>query len=229
MTTLYFDIETLPADESSYEKLKYLYDRKKNKKSKSKKEDDEDEHDEEEEGNSKGLEEFIGKTGFDGGFGQILCIAYAIDNGPLEVLCNDKNEKKTLEQFWDIAKGCDLFVGHNVISFDFRFIMQRSIVLGVKPTWQNKDMRSPKYLSFARYRNFPIFDTMSEWVCWGENKNSSLEHVALALDIPTPKDGIDGSEVARVYKEGGIDKICDYCKRDVDVTRRVYKRMVFEN
>lgn len=226
MRTLYFDIETLPADEFSYDKLKYLFDKKKEKKSKSKKVDEEDTVD----NGSKSLDDFINKTGLDGAFGRILCIAYAIDDGSLEVLCNDGNEKKTLEEFWNIAKECDLFVGHNVMSFDFKFIMQRSIILGVKPTWQTRDMRSPKYLSFARYRNNPIFDTMSEWVCWGENKNSSLEHVALALGIPTPKDGIDGSQVANVYKEeGGIQKICDYCKRDVDTTRAVYKRMTFQN
>jgi len=216
----------LPADESSHEKLKYLFDKKKEKKSKAKKLEDEDVAD----SSSKSLDDFINKTGLDGAFGRVLCVAYAIDDEETQVLCNDGNEKKTIEEFWEIAKDCDLFVGHNVMSFDFKFIMQRSIVLGVKPSWQNRDIRSPKHLSFARYRNNPIFDTMCEWVSWGENKNSSLEHVALALGIPTPKDGIDGSKVAEVYKEeGGVKKICDYCKRDVDTTRAVYKRMTFDN
>lgn len=51
-----------------------------------------------------------------------------------------------------------------------------------------------KYLSFARYNNLPIFDTMMEWSNWGSSK-ISLEHLAIALGIPTPKTGIDGSEV----------------------------------
>ena len=224
MTTLYFDIETLPADESSFEKLRYLFERKREKDAKKNKG--------EEKSDSKSFEDYVDKTGLDGGFGRVLCIAYAIDDKPVEVLCNDGNkqnsgEKKTLEEFWNIAKDCDLFVGHNIMNFDFRFIMQRSIILGVKPTWQNRDMRAPKYLSFARYRNYPIYDTMCEWICWGENKNSSLEYVALALDIPTPKEGIDGSQVARVYAEEGPQRICEYCKRDVETTRKVYKRMTF--
>jgi predicted PolB exonuclease-like 3'-5' exonuclease len=223
MKTLYFDIETLPADKSSFERLKYLFDRKKEKKSKKKSCDEESG----EVTNSKSFDDFVDKTGLDGGFGQVLCIAYAIGDEPIEVLCNDGDEKKTLEQFWNIAKDCDLFVGHNIMNFDLKFIYQRSIILGVKPTWQKLDMRAPRYLSFARYRNFPIFDTMWKWICWGENKNFSLEYVALALGIPTPKEGIDGSQVAKVYKEGGVQKICDYCKRDVDTTRLVYKRMVF--
>lgn len=85
-----------------------------------------------------------------------------------------------------------------------------------------------KHLSFARYQNLPIFDTMQEWSNWG-NQKLGLEHVALALGIPTPKEGIDGSEVAKFYNEGKVKEICDYCVRDVETTRAVYKRMVFEN
>lgn len=68
---------------------------------------------------------------------------------------------------------------------------------------------------------------MHEWSNWGGRDKSSLEHLAIALDIPTPKDGIDGSEVYDYYKNGKIKEICDYCMRDVEATRLVYKRMTF--
>src|SRR3989344_4567027 len=152
MTTLYFDIETLTAEESSREKLEYLFNKKKDKKAKRKKLDDEDLG---EVDSSKSFEDYFLKTSFDGGFGRVLCIAYALNDESAEVLCNDGNEKKTLEQFWDIAKDCSLFVGHNIMDFDLRFIYQRSIVLGVKSSLPN--------LSFARYRSAPMYDTMREW------------------------------------------------------------------
>ncbi len=217
MTTIYFDIETLPAEESSHEKLRYLFERKKEKKLKTKKIEDEELG---EENNSKSFDDFVLKTSFDGGFGRVLCIAYAIDDKPTEVLCNDGNEKKTLEQFWNIAQNCDLFVGHNIMDFDLRFIYQRSIVLGVKPTLN---------LSFARYRSSPIYDTMKEWTKWDTMNKVGLEYIALALGIPTPKEGIDGSQVFTFYKNGKVDDICKYCKRDVETSRAVYKRMVFES
>ena len=217
MTTLFFDIETLPAEQSLHEKLKYLFERKNGKKLKSKKSGDEEAG---ELSSSKSFDDFISKTSFDGGFGRVLCIAYAIDDKPTEVLCNDGNEKKTLEEFWGIAQNCDLFVGHNIMDFDFRFIYQRSIVLGVKPTLPD--------LSFARYRSSPIYDTMKEWSKWDTMNKVTLEHIALALGIPTPKDGIDGSQVFSFYKDGKTNDICEYCKRDVDATRAVYKRMVFK-
>jgi 3'-5' exonuclease len=211
MKTLYFDIETLPADENSYASLKYLYKRKGDKKTKKKAniEGDEKEY--------KGFDDFVTNTSFDGAFGRVLCIAYAVNDEAPRVLCNPDNEKKTLEDFWFIARQCDLFVGHNIMDFDLRFIFQRSVVLGVDPKMD---------ISFARYRSSPIYDTMKEWSKWSNNY-VTLEHIALALNIPTPKEGIDGSQVFKFFKDGKTKEICDYCVRDVETTRAIYKRMTF--
>ena len=214
MKKLFFDIETLPADEDKLEKLKYLYSRKLEKKTKKKEMSEEVEI---EDGDAK-FDDYFRGTSFDGAFGRVLCIAYAIDDEPTEVICNPDDEAETLRKFWDVARGLNLFVGHNVMDFDFRFLYQRSIVLGVKPI----------ELNFARYRSAPIYDTMKEWSKWSNN-NVGLEHIALALGIPTPKEGIDGSQVYDFYKAGKVNEICEYCKRDVETTRAVYKRMVFEN
>jgi len=105
------------------------------------------------------------------------------------------------------------------MDFDLRFIYQRSIMLNVKPAYE---------LNFARYRSYPIFDTMKEWSKWS-NSGVGLEYLALAMGIPSPKDGgIDGSQVADFYKAGKLDDIVEYCKRDVETTRAVYRKMVFE-
>lgn len=197
---LFLDIETIPAGEDKYEKLKILYYKKKK--------DDES------------FEDFVSKTSFDGAFGRILCIGYAVDEQVSDVFYNENDEKKTLEQFWNLAKSCGQFIGHNVMDFDLRFIYQRSIVLGVRPSVE---------LNFARYRSFPIFDTMREWTKWSMG-NVGLEALAFALEIPSPKgEGIDGSQVFEFYKNGKIKDILEYCKRDVDTTREVFKKMTFQN
>ena len=107
------------------------------------------------------------------------------------------------------------------MDFDLRFIYQRSIILQIKPT---------KELSFARYRNYPIYDTLREWQKWHMSSNGydSLDALAQAMDIPSPKDNIDGSQVYAYYQAGKLKEIYEYCKRDVDTTRRVYKKMIFE-
>ena len=200
---LYLDIETLPAPNDKHEILKFLHEKaiEKNKRAK------------------KDFEQYLLKTSFDGAFGRILCIGYAIDDNPVEILYAENNEKEMLEKFWKIVDNSDLFIGHNVMDFDLRFIYQRSIINKVKPS---------RDLSFARYKNYPIYDTMREWARWSFDASVGLEPLALALGIPTPKDGIDGSQVFNFYKAGKIEEILEYCKRDVDTTRAVYKRMIFE-
>ena len=200
MNKLYLDIETIPAPESAHKDLEKLFKKKKKK------------------GEYEDFEQYLSRTSFDGTFGQIICIAYASNDNPVEVLYNENNEALTLRQFWELARDHDLFIGHNVMEFDLKFIYQRSTILRVRPT---------KDLNFARYRNNPIFDTMKEWVRWGSN-NLSLEYIATALGIPSPKDELDGSQVFTYYKKGKIKEILKYCKKDVEVTREVYKRMVFE-
>lgn len=219
MRRLFLDIETIPAGEDGIEALKILFEKKKAKKSK--KEGSEDHAD---------FEQYLLGTSFDGSFGRIICISYAIDDDPVECLSGDENEAEMLKKFWEIVDSISVpsgngqwkdygvqFIGHNVMDFDLRFIYQRSTINRIKPAYE---------LPFVRYRNYPIYDTMKEWSKWSMN-SIGLEHIALALGIPTPKDGIDGSEVYNFYKAGKIKEICEYCKRDVEATREVYRRMTF--
>lgn len=199
---LFFDIETIPAQENQHEILKEIHAKKV------------------EDGKkvSGNFDEYLAATSFDGAFGQIICIGYAIDDKPVEVLRGD--EKKILQDFWEIAKEARLFIGFNNMDFDLRFIYQRSIIHGVP---------SRTDLSFARYRSSPIYDIMWEWRKWAREPSINLDSLAKALGIPSSKGGaIEGKDVAQAYADGRIKEICDYCKKDVEVTRAIYKRMVFE-
>jgi len=200
MKKLFLDIETIPAPDDKNETLRFLHKKALDKNKKEKKD----------------FEQYLLNTSFDGAFGRILCVGYAINDEPAEIFY-DQNEKEMLQKFWEIAKDADLFIGHNIMDFDLRFIYQRSVVNGVRPT---------RELSFARYRNNPIYDTSKEWSKWA-NFAVGLEHLALALGIPTPKDEIDGSLIYEFYKAGKIGEILNYCKKDVETTREIYKRMTF--
>ena len=214
MRKLFLDIETLPAAESDLETLRHLFDKKN------------PEFDQEK------FDEFVGRTNFDGGFGRVLCIGYAVDNEAAKCFCNVDDEKETLRQFWELVNAISLeprnmqypdygvqFVGHNVMDFDLRFIYQRSIVLGVRTSYE---------INFARYRSYPVYDTMKEWVKWANNA-VGLDYLAYALNVPSSKTGgIDGSQVAEFFKNGKVDEITEYCKRDVETTRAIYQRMTFE-
>lgn len=149
---------------------------------------------------------------------RILCLAYALEpplDSSVAVLSGD--EREILRSFWKLAMETNLFVGHNVLDFDLRFVYQRSIIHRVKPS---------RELPFARFRNSPIFDTMHEWSRWGR-EHASLDLLSRALDIPSPKECLDGSKVYPYYRDGRFAEICEYCKCDVETVRQVYRRLTF--
>ena len=199
---MFLDIETLPADPAKKDILLELYQRKIEKNRN---------------GTLQTFEEYLESTGLDGSFGRICCISYALDDGPTHTLSGD--EQTILQDFWTAAKNITLFIGFNIFDFDLKFIYQRSVIFGVRPTQD---------LSFVRYRNTPIYDVFHEWTKWSNLGKVGLHGLAKALGLPSPKDGdIEGKDVAKAYAAGRLKAICAYCERDVLVTRAIYKRLTF--
>lgn len=118
-----------------------------------------------------------------------------------------------------LRTGVDRILGHNICNFDLRFIYKRSVVCGVRPSVE---------LSFARYRNQPIYDTMCEWEKWHLRDCVSLDRLARTLGLESPKsDECNGARIAELFTGGLHRLIRDYCMKDVETTRRIYRRMTF--
>jgi predicted PolB exonuclease-like 3'-5' exonuclease len=162
------------------------------------------------------FEEYHRRTALSGNFGRILCIGYAVNHESAEVLIGD--ESAQLRQFWQLAADFDQFIGHHILEFDLPFIIKRSIVHRVKPT---------KELSFSRHQSVPIFDTKKEWDSWSNTPATSLDTLAKLFGFQTSKQGIDGSQVYDFWQAGRFQEIYDYCKRDVELTRKIYHRLTF--
>jgi len=196
MVKLFLDIETLPGDESLRRELANRV-------------------------KSDRLERTYRETALRGHLGRILCIGYIKDSpyGLNEGIFTGE-EPEILTQFWNLARDVDLFVGFNIFDFDLKFIIQRSVVHGVKPT---------KELSFARYRSDPIYDVMWEWAKRDRGDRVSLDEIAKALGLESSKERLegDGSKVYDYYKEGRLQEIYEYCQADVRVTRQIYIKMNF--
>jgi predicted PolB exonuclease-like 3'-5' exonuclease len=162
--------------------------------------------------------EIIKKLSLSATSARILCLAYAIEppaDSAVEVLHGE--ERQILEKFWSLADTAHLFVGHNIFDFDVRFIYQRSMIQQIKPSRQ---------ISFKRFRSAPVYDTMQEWTRWGRD-TISLDSLSRALGLESPKESLDGAKVYPYYCEGKLAEICEYCRRDVEAVRRVYRRMTF--
>jgi DNA polymerase elongation subunit (family B) len=122
-----------------------------------------------------------------------------------------------------IAKFCTTkehtLCGHNIKEFDIPYICRRMLINGLAlPSIFQIAGKKPWEISFI--------DTLELWK-FGDYKNySSLKLLTAVFGIPTPKDDIDGSQVASVYyNEKNLKRIATYCQKDVLATAQVFLRM----
>ncbi len=214
---LFLDIETVPLTDD-YSKLsdiqKKYWDKKASYISKN-----------EEENSPQDL--FGEKAGIFSEFAKIVCISVGFVN---ETNSGRKiriksfyshNEKELLEDFKNLldknyAGDNRYLCAHNGKEFDFPFIARRMLVNGIK---------IPKILDVAGKKPWEttFLDTMELWK-FGDYKHFvSLELLADLFGIPTPKDDIDGSQVAKVYyEENDLERIVTYCQKDVITTINIF-------
>jgi hypothetical protein len=173
------------------------------------------------------------KTSFDGALGQIVAISYAVDDEPVDNIYSDNwknNEELLISTFYRAISvrykpsehRQPVFIGHNLVGFDLRFLFQRSVLLGVKP---------PLFVPFAaKPWDATVFDTMLEWA--GHGKTVSLAKLCRVFQIDAKGaeigEEIDGSKVWDFVKDGRIADVAKYCGGDVERTREIHKRLSFE-
>ena len=175
-------------------------------------------------------EAFNSSAGIYSEFGKIVCISV----GYLHFLEKEMHfrtksffgddEVQILSAFSDlITKFCTTdehtICGHNIKEFDIPYICRRMLINGLK---------LPAILNISGKKSWEIkfIDTLELWK-FGDYKNyTSLKLLTAVFGIPTPKDDIDGSQVASVYyQEKNIERIALYCQKDVVATAQVYLRM----
>jgi predicted PolB exonuclease-like 3'-5' exonuclease len=172
-----------------------------------------------------GPEKQYEKAGIYAEFAKVICIGLGFYNeGKFRVKClASENEKEVLLQFSDLlakhfSHFSNVLCAHNGKEFDFPFLCRRFII--------NK-IPLPKILRIQGLKPWEIkhIDTLDLWK-FGDVKNfTSLNLLAHVLGVPSPKDDIDGSMVAKTfYEENGLERIRKYCMKDVITLARVYKR-----
>lgn len=173
------------------------------------------------------------KAGIYAEFGKVVCISMGIlimekdDIKELRLSSISGSEEKALltafaqlidKYYGDPSK--DYFCGHNLKEFDVPYLSRRMVIQGIP---------LPKMLDISGKKPWEIthlLDTMEMWK-FGDFKNyTSLKLLAYVLGIPSPKDDIDGSMVSQVFwEEKNIDRIREYCEKDVKTTVQVYLRL----
>jgi uncharacterized protein YprB with RNaseH-like and TPR domain len=174
-------------------------------------------------------EDFYERAGIWAEFGKIITISvgYFVNKADIRnfrVTSFWGDEKKILNDFSNLLNthfngAQHLLCGHNAKEFDIPFIARRIIINGmVLPNKLNLIGKKPWEV--------PHLDTLELWK-FGDYKHfTSLKLLTKVLGVPSPKDDIDGSEVARVfYEEKDIDRIITYCEKDVIAVAQIFLRL----
>lgn len=170
------------------------------------------------------------KAGIYAEFAKIVCISVGFFNGTTFRVKSFAaiDEKQLLHDFSDLLNTHyntkkHLLCAHNGKEFDFPFLCRRMLISGLK---------LPKILNIAGKKPWEInhLDTMELWK-FGDYKNyTSLNLLAAVFNIPTPKDDIQGSDVARVYwEEKNLNRIITYCQKDVITIAQILLRFKGES
>ena len=165
------------------------------------------------------------KTSFDGGMGHVVCIGFAVDDGPaLSYNLIDYNsreeEARVLGAFFSELDriGRSVLIGHNIIGFDLPFLWKRCMILNVKPPhWFP---RNP-----SKYSSEMVRDTMNLWDM-EQRAGGSMDRICRLMGIPGKGD-VSGADVWPMVEAGDIEGVAAYCRGDVERTRAMFKRMTF--
>ncbi len=174
-------------------------------------------------------EEFYDRAGIWAEFGKIVCISVGYftlksDVRNFRVTSFFGDEKKVLYDFINLLNNHfnqpqHVLCGHNAKEFDIPFIARRMIINQISiPSKLNLFGKKPWEI--------PHLDTLELWK-FGDYKHfTSLKLLTKILGIPSPKDDIDGSQVAKVfYVDKDIDRIVTYCEKDTIAVAQIFLRL----
>lgn len=179
-------------------------------------------------------EDFYERAGIWAEFGKIICISVAYFTNVTQernlrvTSFSGDNEKQILIDFKQLLethfnKPYHVLCAHNGKEFDFPYIARRMIIHQIElPAKLNLFGKKPWEV--------PHLDTMELWKFGDFKHYSSLQLLTSILGIPSPKDDIDGSEVARTYyKDKNLERIVSYCEKDTIAVAQLLIRFNNEN
>ena len=174
-------------------------------------------------------EEFYERAGIWAEFGKVICISvgYFTFQGDMRQFRTTSfygDEIKILKDFKSLlishfSQAKHLLCAHNGKEFDFPYIARRMII-------NNIELPYKLNLFGKKPWEVPHLDTLDLWKFGDYKTYTSLKLLTNVLNIPSPKDDIDGSEVFRVYyEENDVNRIIKYCEKDTIAVAQIFLRL----
>jgi uncharacterized protein YprB with RNaseH-like and TPR domain len=159
-------------------------------------------------------------------FSKIICISAGYMDGHNFKLKSYSNNSEAellikfnsdLNSFYNYNKNLKL-CAHYGKGFDFPFLAKRLLIhrqalpvlldnYGLKP-WESVNL-----------------DTHEIWKLGSFGGSGTLGSIAMAFGLPSPKDDVEGADVAKIYYAGELDRIVTYCDKDTFTLLNVFKAM----
>jgi DNA polymerase elongation subunit (family B) len=168
---------------------------------------------------------FFQKAGIYAEFGKVICVGvgyfhFVEEEGKLEFRTKsyaEEAEYDTLVGFVELLQRKKwVLCAHNGKEFDFPYLSRRILINRIP---------LPEPLQIAGKKPWEVrhLDTLELWKFGDYKHYTRLELLAAIFDIPTSKEGIDGSQVNEAYYvQKDLKTIRQYCIRDVLVTAQIY-------
>lgn len=167
------------------------------------------------------VEVLYNRAGIYAEFGRIVCISagYVTQKaGHLFFRVKsfyNEDEKTLIQNFFNALEafakaGKRRLCAHNGQEFDYPYIARRALV---------NNLKLPKIFDIAGLKPWDLkdqlIDTLQLWKFGDYKHYTSLSLLCELFNIPTPKDDIDGSQVAQIFwEEKNIERIVRYCEKD---------------
>ncbi len=174
-------------------------------------------------------EDFYERAGIWAEFGKIICISvgyftFKNDIRQFRTTSFFGDETQLLKDFSNLllnhfSSPAFMLCGHNAKEFDFPFIARRMIIHHIPIPGKLNQMGKKPW-------EIPHLDTLELWKFGDYKHYTSLKLLTHVLGIPSPKDDIDGSQVAEMYYlHKDIDRIITYCEKDVVAVAQIILRL----
>jgi DNA polymerase elongation subunit (family B) len=176
---------------------------------------------------SKDPEELYPKAAIYAEFGKIVCISIgSIDEKNNELRITSFygfDERKILLEFsgWavEFLSNQSVLAAHNGKEFDFPWIARRLAIQGIP-------IPKPFRLFGKKPWETPHIDTLELWKCGDYKHYTSLELLATAFDIQSPKSQLNGEKIHKAFwEEEDLAGIASYCAADVETLARLIGKL----
>lgn len=147
-------------------------------------------------------------------YGKIVCISfgYIDQNGDKHIRSFYGDDEKDIVNSFNnllmkIEKKSFNLSGFRINHFDIPWLLHKLHKYGVKPA-------DIIYMYDKKPWDMRIVDMSDDWkgkFAW----SYSFDEMCYELGVESPKNNLNGSEVHHTYWSGGIEKVKDYCEKDV--------------